>query len=59
MFLALLPLVATAQVKIPKGANRFTYWQIEYGEQNDTSEITVYRDGNTIFIHTQIGRAHV
>ena len=52
MFLALLPLVATAQVKIPKGANRFTYWQIEYGEQNDTSEITVYRDGNTIFIHT-------
>ena len=40
--LALLPLVATAQnVKIPKGANVFTYHQIEYGERNDTSIITV------------------
>ena len=44
--------LARAQVKIPKDANRFTYWQIEYGEKNDTSEITVYRYGNTIFIHT-------
>ena len=43
----------SAQVKIPKDANRFTYWQIEYGEQNDTSEITVYRSGKTIYIHTQ------
>ncbi|MBQ8704270.1 MAG: glpgli family protein [Bacteroidales bacterium] len=48
----MLPLLAAAQVKIPKGANRFTYWQIEYGEQNDTSEITVYRYGNTLYIHT-------
>ena len=51
--LSLLPLMATAQVRIPKDANRFTYWQIEYGEQNDTSEITVYRYGKTIYIHTQ------
>ena len=48
----LLPLVVAAQVKIPKGANRFIYWQIEYGEQNDTSEINVFRYDNTIFIHT-------
>ena len=41
LLLALLPLMAVAQVKIPKGANRFTYWQIEYGEQNDTTVITV------------------
>ena len=40
-------------MKIPKDANRFTYWQIEYGEQNDTSEITVYRYDKTIYIHTQ------
>lgn len=51
--LALLPLVATAQnVKIPKGANEFTYHQIEYGEQNDTSVITVYREGDVITIVT-------
>ena len=51
--LALLPLVATAQnVKIPKGANEFTYHQIEYGEQNDTSVITVYRKGDVITIVT-------
>ena len=41
LLMALLPLMAVAQVKIPKGANRFTYWQIEYGEQNDTTLITV------------------
>ncbi len=41
LLLALLPLMAVAQVKIPKGANRFIYWQIEYGEQNDTTVITV------------------
>ena len=48
----LLPLMAAAQVKIPKDANKFTYWQLEYGEQNDTSEITIYRYGKTIYIHT-------
>ncbi len=52
--LLLLPMVTTAQnVKIPKDANLFTYWQIEYGEQNDTSEITVHRDGDVITIVTQ------
>ena len=49
----LLPMMVGAQnVKIPKDANRFTYWQIEYGEKNDTSEITVYRYGKSIYIHT-------
>ena len=51
--LALLPLVATAQnVKIPKGANVFTYHQIEYGERNDTSIITVERnpDGSIVIL---------
>ncbi len=51
--LMLLPLVATAQnVKIPKGANVFTYHQIEYGEQNDTSIITVERnpDGSIVIL---------
>lgn len=43
---------ASAQVRIPKDANCFTYWQIEYGEKNDTSEITVYRYGKSIYIHT-------
>lgn len=49
--LALLTLTAAAQnVKIPKGANVFTYHQIEYGERNDTSVITVYREGDVITI---------
>ncbi len=51
--LALLPLLATAQnVKIPKGANVFTYHQIEYGEKNDTSIITVERnpDGSIVIL---------
>ena len=50
--MAMLPMMAaTAQhVKIPKGANEFTYWQIEYGEQNDTSIITVRRDGDVVTI---------
>lgn len=51
--LALLPLVATAQnVKIQKGANVFTYHQIEYGERNDTSIITVERnpDGSIVIL---------
>ena len=53
LLLVLLPMVVGAQnVKIPKGANEFTYWQIEYGEKNDTSEITVYRYGKSIYIHT-------
>ena len=49
----LVALTATAQVKIPKGANEFTYWQIEYGEQNDTTEVYVHRDGDVITIVTQ------
>ena len=51
--LALLPMVAAAQnVKIPKGANVFTYHQIEYGERNDTSIITVERnpDGSIVIL---------
>jgi len=51
--LSLLPLLATAQVKIPKDANHFTYWQFDYGEKTDTTEIIVYRYGNSIYIHTQ------
>lgn len=51
MLLALLPMLASAQqVKIPKGANEFTYHQIEYGERNDTSVITVHREGDIITI---------
>ena len=45
--------VAAQNVKIPKGANEFTYWQIEYGEQNDTTEVYVHRDGDVITIVTQ------
>lgn len=52
--IALLPMVATAQnVKIPKGANEFTYHQIEYGEQNDTTEVYVHRDNDVVTIVTQ------
>ena len=50
--MVLLPVVAIAQVKIPKGANKFTYWQFEYGENTDTSVITVLRDGDRITIVT-------
>ncbi len=51
LLLALLPMLASAQqVKIPKGANEFTYHQIEYGERNDTSVITVHREGDIITI---------
>lgn len=49
----LVALTATAQVKIPKGANEFTYWQIEYGEQNDTTEVYVHRDNDVVTIVTQ------
>lgn len=47
-------LTAPAQVKIPKGANVFTYHQIEYGERNDTSVITVHREGDVITIVTPL-----
>ena len=50
--LLLLPLAATAQVKIPKNANRFTYYQIEYGEHNDTTALTVLREGDVVTIVT-------
>ena len=53
LVLCLVPMVAMAQnVKIPKGANEFTYHQIEYGEQNDTSIITVERnpDGSIVIL---------
>ena len=48
----LLPMVVTAQVKIPKEANRFTYWQFEYGEKIDTTVITVerYPDGSIVIL---------
>ena len=51
--LSLLPLLATAQVKIPKDANRFTYWQFNYGEKTDTTIIKVLRQGDCITIFTQ------
>ena len=41
--LLLLPLAATAQIKIPKDANRLTYWQFDYGEKTDTTVIIVER----------------
>lgn len=44
LILALLPMLSIAQVKIPKDANRFTYWQFEYGEKTDTTVITVERN---------------
>ena len=52
LLLALLPLLSAAQVKIPKGANRFTYYQIEYGEHNDTTALTVLREGDVVTIVT-------
>ena len=53
LLLFLLPMAATAQVKIPKDANRFTYWQIDYGEQNDTSTLVVERTGNVVTLLPQ------
>ncbi|MGX8712761.1 MAG: peptide-N-glycosidase F-related protein [bacterium] len=51
--LLLLPLAALAQqVKIPPNADRFTYWQFEYGEKTDTTVITVDRYGDVIIINT-------
>ena len=52
LLLVLLPMVAVAQVKIPKGANRFTYYQFEYGEKTDTTVINVAREGDIITILT-------
>ena len=51
--IGLLPLLVTAQVRIPKDANRFTYYQFEYGEKTDTSIINVVRNGDVITIFTQ------
>ena len=48
----LLPMVAMAQVKIPKDANRFTYWQFEYGEKTDTSCIEVWLNDGVASIET-------
>jgi hypothetical protein len=53
LVLLLLPMMVGAQnVKIPKDANKFTYWQIEYGERNDTTVITVERnpDGSIVIL---------
>lgn len=44
--------VACAQTKIPRNANRFVYQQIEYGEDIDTSFVTVIRYGNFLEIHS-------
>ncbi len=49
----LVALTATAQVKIPKDANLFTYYQLEYGEKTDTTIIKVLRQGDCITIFTQ------
>ena len=49
----LLPMVAMAQnVKISKDANRFTYWQFEYGEKTDTSCIEVWLNDGVASIET-------
>ena len=50
LLLACFPLLAAAQVKIPKDANRFIYWQFEYGEKTDTTVITVEKVGDVITI---------
>ncbi len=50
LLLAMLPLLATAQVKIAKDANRFTYHQYDYGDVTDTTVVTVERVGDVITI---------
>ena len=50
--LVALPFLAVAQVNIPKDANRFTYHQYDYGDRNDTTVVTVFRDGQRITILT-------
>ena len=52
LLLAALPLIMSAQEKVPKEANRFTYHQYEYGDRTDTTVITVIRDGQRITILT-------
>ena len=53
ILLLAVPLVAMAQnVKIPKDANRFTYWQFEYGEKTDTSCIEVWLNDCVASIET-------
>ena len=52
LLLAVVPLLSVAQVKIPKNADRFTYWQFEYGEKTDTTVVTVERVGDVITIIT-------
>ena len=48
----LLPLLATAQVKIHKQDNRFVYEQYEYGEVTDTSCIKVWLNDGVASIET-------
>lgn len=52
LLFVLIPLAASAQVKIPKDANRFTYWQFAYGEKTDTTIITIERspDGSIVIL---------
>ena len=51
LIVALLPLpIVAQQVKIPQSANHFTYWQIEYGEPNDTTVVTIERIGSAFRI---------
>ena len=50
LLLAALPLIMSAQEKVPKEANRFPYHQYEYGDRTDTTVITVIRDGQRITI---------
>ena len=53
ILLLAVPLVAMAQnVKIPKDANTFTYWQFEYGEKTDTSCIEVWLNDGVASIET-------
>lgn len=53
ILLLAVPLVAMAQnVKILKDANRFTYWQFEYGEKTDTSCIEVWLNDGVASIET-------
>ena len=59
LLLATLPLLATAQVKIPKDANKFTYHQYDYGDVTDTTIITVVRDGNVITITTPMPKGQL
>ena len=46
----LIPFVATAQPKLTKDANRFTYHQFDYGSQTDTATIELLRFGNLVLI---------